>query len=735
MRWLAVLTLAHATLAAVLGIDYGTDFTKAALVAPYVPFEIVLTQDSKRKDVSGLLLKPVGKSGELERVYGSSGVSQISRLPGNSLYSLKTVLGASKEDISVALFEQLHPGLDIIRSDRDSVSFNISGTIWPVEEAVGMLLSEVRSRATGLLQDKVRNSAEVRAAALTAPGHFKTSQRVALRDAATLAGLDVISLVDDGVAVAVNFASNNKQLTAEKQYFIVYDMGAMGTTSTLVSLRQTVENGTVVEVEGYGGDPTLGGHALTALLREMLFAKSRFPVEARTPRVLSRLWAEAERAKMVLSVNNDVNVFVESLWDDRDINVKVSRSEFEKNARPQKSAALEPLLDSLTTFDGATPPIEAVLLHGGATRTPFVQEQLQKANLRIAKNVNADEAATLGATLYGVGLSGIFKMKPMTVIDRIPWEFKASFNGKKAVDLFPRGSITDSTLKVELPESESVDIELLEGGKSIDLWSIPNAKTVVNNLREPGFLQCVGPAKIMAEFKLTTDRTVKLVDVEAVCDAKSLKTSTKSGSSSATTATNVESASSDEVSSSYSEAESPTVTPTVDSSSTTPSSSSTSTETTTTTSSTKSAPRIKSRKLTIRSKPLKHVAASLGSSEKQQLMQHMRQLDKEDAARRKFDTVHNELESLLYRLMEQVPGEKLVSELLEKLYDPKPIEELSKQLDTAKSLWNSLTSSESSESTADATGDDTAEMSSSSTSNEETSETNQSEDDIDHSEL
>lgn len=731
MRWLAVLVFMHAAFAAVLGIDYGTDFTKAALVAPYIPFEIVLTQDSKRKDVSGLLLKPVGKSGDVERIYGSSGVNQISRYPGNSLYKLKTILGASKEDMSVGLFEVVHPGLDIVSTERKSVSFNISSTLWPVEEAVGMLLADVRDRATNLLQDKFRDSAEVRAAALTAPGHFKTPQRQALRDSATLAGLDVISLVDDGVAVAVNFASNNKQLTPEKQYFVVYDMGAMGTTSTLVSLRQTVENGTVVEVEGYGGDPTLGGHALTALLREMLFGKSKLPREARTPRVLSRLWTEAERAKMVLSANNDVHVFIESLWEERDVNVKISRTEFERNAAPQKADVLEPLRDSLTAFDGSQPSIEAILLHGGATRTPFVQEELQKAKIRLAKNVNADEAATLGATLHGVGLSGIFKMKPMVVLDRVPWDFKVKINGKNEEILFPRGSITDSTLRLELPELDSIDVELLEDGKSVSLWNIPNTKTVLNNLREPGYLQCVGPAKAFAEFKLTTDRTVKLLDVEAVCEAKSLKTSSKAsssartavedssnGSNSSNQSTDSASASTSDSSSSFSEAESPTVTPTVASSA-----SQSSAEHTV------GPLRLKSRKLTSRSKHLKHVAGSLSSSDKQQLSHHMRQLDKADYARRKHDTVHNELESLLYRLQEYLPGDETVSELLEKLYEPKSLEELLKQLEKAKSLLTSATTSESSRaSSAETVSTPTEER-------RDASGEPESEKDIDHSEL
>jgi hypoxia up-regulated 1 len=537
-----LLTAVHC---AVLGIDYGQEFTKGVVVAPGVAFEIVLSQDSKRKDVSGLVFKDISAKGskfkELERVYGNAASGLISRLPDSMAFYLKPLLGQSLEESEkVAQFVQQQPGTTLIpaKNNRNSVSVSLHGENYPVEELVAMSFADLKARADVMLKANQVQS-YIKGATITVPAHFTIEQRSALQDAAEIAGLKLISLVNDGVAVAVNYAST-RQFGEEKQHFIIYDVGAGSTTATLVSIRQgevpvhvggttntnITKVSTIIEVEGVGYNEKLAGQQLTSRVRDYLIdefikanptiAESSLTKDAKT---MNKLWREAERVKVVLSANTEVRSSVESLYDGIDFKLKVTREVFEALSEDLVPYVTQPIEDALQPLEGTGTPVdissvESIILAGGSMRVPFVQQQLQefvKGSATISKNVNADESAVLGATLRGIGISKIFKSKDIEVVDKSLYGISVEVNGDQ-IELFPKGTPVDTVKTIPIGATKDFALTLLQEDQPFITYETSNVQTSLGELKD-----CIDDAVIDAEFFLTTSHTVELQKVSVHC--------------------------------------------------------------------------------------------------------------------------------------------------------------------------------------------------------------------------
>lgn len=528
---------------AVLGIDFGQEFTKGVLVAPGVAFEIVLSQDSKRKDVSGIVFKDIsakdGSSKSLERVYGNAASGLVNRFADSTAFYLKSLLGQSFEaNDNVARFVEQQPGAQLrpTKNNRNSVSMLLHGELYPVEELVAMTFADIKARADSMLKaNKVQDY--IKGATITVPAHFTIEQRYALQDAAEISGLKLISLVNDGVAVAVNYAST-RQFGDRKEYFIVYDQGAGSTTATLVSIRQgevplaetnSTKQTTIIEVEGLGYDTQLGGHLLTSRVRDYMIEEfvSANPTVKRADltkdaKAMNKLWREAERVKFVLSANTEVRSSVESLYDGAlDFKLKISRDTFESLVNDQLPRVTRPIQDALVSLDGNTSidisAVNSIILAGGSTRVPFVQQQLQsfvQDSVKISKNVNADEAAVLGATLRGIGISKIFKSRDIEVIDKNLYEIEVEVNGVKTV-VFPKGAPVDTVETIPIGTTKDFSLTVLQAGNPIVSYNASKVKASLGELKT-----CLDEAVIEAELFLTTSHTVELRGITAHCTAE-----------------------------------------------------------------------------------------------------------------------------------------------------------------------------------------------------------------------
>ncbi|KAG5337074.1 hypothetical protein C0989_010915 [Termitomyces sp. Mn162] len=410
------------TLASVLAIDYGTDWIKASLMKPGVPFDVLLNKDSKRK-----IQAAVGwKNGD--RLFGSDAVAMASRFPLDVFTALKPLQGAPYDSDTLSYYTRISPS-EAIETTRKTVGVKRSdGSEWSVEELVAMQFAYVKHLAEGVADEKVRD------VVITVPPYYSQMERDAVVDAIEIAGLRTLALVNDGTAVAVNYAMTRTFSVPE--YHIIYDAGASSIVATIVQFApvdpKSASAGTHITVAGIGYDRNTGGIELDKRLREMLIEtfNTKHKKDVREDKKgMAKLWKEAGRVKAILSANTEANSAVESLAWDIDFRTKVLRADFEKACDDLKVKFVQPIFDALHASKLSLDKITSVLLVGGTTRMPMLQEVVKAAvgAEKIALNVNADESPVLGAAFYGASLSRQFKTKNIKVTDMSLYDVEVSY--------------------------------------------------------------------------------------------------------------------------------------------------------------------------------------------------------------------------------------------------------------------------------------------------------------------
>ncbi|BFZ54158.1 lumenal Hsp70 protein [Savitreella phatthalungensis] len=446
--------------AAILGIDYGHQWTKAGLVKPGIPMEMVITMASRRKEQSVIGFK------KNERSYGEDAIALSGRFPQETFPELKLLLGQRRDSQAVKDYLARFPAVKLAPgTDNNVVAFERFKTTALVEELVANQIANMVYNA------RIMAGEEIDGVVLTVPPFFTERQRGALIEAARLANVKVMSLISDGVAVAIDYAKARH--FDEPQIHVVFDSGAGSTSATVVKFETKLvkdfgrfkKNVTSIEVLGTAFDKTLGGQAMTDVLFEH-FATEFDSTEQKqleremrkNPRALSRLLRESNKIKQVLSANTEATLSVESLHENVDFRRKISRVQFEELTQgmaPRVSAVLKNAF-AAASIDASN--ITSLILHGGATRVPFVQRALLDvvSEEQLSRNVNADESATIGAVFRGAGLSGRFKVKDVRVQDRsiFPVEGAFTHDGQgNFEELFPNGTPFESALNLTLPSS------------------------------------------------------------------------------------------------------------------------------------------------------------------------------------------------------------------------------------------------------------------------------------------
>ncbi|KAF2998015.1 lumenal Hsp70 protein [Curvularia kusanoi] len=452
---------------AVLGVDMGTEYIKAALVKPGVPLEIVLTKDSRRKETSAVAFKPA-KSGALpegsfpERFYGADAIALQARFPGDVYPNLKHLLGASIGSDAVKVYNGRYPAIELAGiPGRKTVNFKSSifsteeEQNFSVEEVLAMVLKNVRENAKSL----AGTGYDVQEVVFTVPPFYTVEERRALEVSARLAGLKVQGVVSDAVAVGINYATSrtfptvNGKNPGKAEVNVVFDMGAGSASATVLQFQgKTVKdigkrNKTIQEVNVLGSswDRTLGGDALNSLIvddivntfLELPAAKSASITAEKVHkhgRTAAKMFKEAEKIRQVLSANQATSAFFESFFEDIDLRYKLDRTKFEQLAADLSARVDIPIKKALESAGLTMADIDSVIVHGGATRTPFVQARLEAlaGKEKLRANVNSDEAAVFGAAFKAASLSPSFRVKEIRDSDTQGYDhsIEYSFNLK-----------------------------------------------------------------------------------------------------------------------------------------------------------------------------------------------------------------------------------------------------------------------------------------------------------------
>uniref|UniRef100_A0A8V5HE94 Hypoxia up-regulated protein 1 n=1 Tax=Melopsittacus undulatus TaxID=13146 RepID=A0A8V5HE94_MELUD len=413
---------------AVMSVDVGSESMKIAIVKPGVPMEIVLNKESRRKTPVAVALK------ENERLFGDSALGMSIRTPRVAFRYFQDLLGKRMDNPHVALYQSRFPEHELVKDEkRQTVIFKLSQTIqYSPEEILGMVLNYSRGLAEEFAEQPIKD------AVITVPAYFNQAERRAVLHAARMADLKVLQLINDNTAVALNYGVfRRKDINATAQNIMFYDMGAGSTVCTIVTYQtvKTKDSGTQpqLQIQGIGFDRTLGGLEMELRLRDYLaklFNDQHLSKDVRkNPRAMAKLLKEANRLKTVLSANVDHMAQIEGLLDDIDFKAKVSRQEFEDLCSDLFQRVAGPVQQALSSAEMTLDGIDQVILVGGATRVPKVQEVLLKAvgKEELGKNINADEAAAMGAVYQAAALSKAFKVKPFIVRDAAVFPIQVEF--------------------------------------------------------------------------------------------------------------------------------------------------------------------------------------------------------------------------------------------------------------------------------------------------------------------
>ena len=511
-------TTAHAA-SAVLGIDLGTEYLKAAIARPGSPIEIVLSKDSKRKEAATLAFKPSRAQKHdadafPERLYGGDAAALSARFPSDVYPNLKSLLGLEYSNDAVNTYSARYPGLNIESVARDGGDNNKVGTVgfksqsfgkkdtevFMVEELLAMELKNVKNNADAM----VAKGVHVTDVVITYPPYYTAEEKHAIELAADLAGLRVLGLISDGLAIGLNYATPRSfdSVTdgAKPEYHLVYDMGAGSTTATVLKFQgRTVKgpakrNSTFQEVIalGTGFDATLGGDSLNDLIVEDIIAQfidspktkklALTTEKVRTDgKAMARIWKEAERVRQLLSANAASTANFEGLYDE-DVTFKYSltRDKFEELIVGLSARVGSPIEMALQSAGLQLDDVDSIILHGGAVRTPFVQKQLEQVaggSAKLKSNVNADEAAVMGAAFKAASLSPSFRVKDIrdTDISGSTYTLKWNVDNKeKSQKLFTPASQVGIEKQVPIKTLEDVKLAFSQavGGVEVPILEV-----------------------------------------------------------------------------------------------------------------------------------------------------------------------------------------------------------------------------------------------------------------------
>ncbi|BAF09812.1 heat shock 70 kDa protein 17 [Oryza sativa Japonica Group] len=444
--------------AAVASIDLGSEWLKVAAVhlAPgRVPIAVAINEMSKRKSPALAALA------DGNRLAGEEASGITARHPSKVFARARDLLAKPFPYVrSVA--EALFLPYDLVPDARGAAAVRADdGQVYTVEEIVAMVLHY----AAGLADAHV--GAPVRDAVVAVPPYFGQAERRALTQAAQLAGVNVLALINEHAGAALQYGID-KDFSNESRHVIFYDMGAGSTYAALVyySAYKAKEFGKTVSVNQFQvkdvrWDSKLGG--LEMEMRLVNYFADQFNKQLgngvdirQSPKAMAKLKKQVKRTKEILSANTAAPISVESLYNDLDFRSTITREKFEELCEELWEQALTPVKEVLAHSGMKIDDIYAVELIGGATRVPKLQAKLQEFLGRsdLDKHLDADEAIVLGASLHAANLSdGIKLNRKLGMIDGSTYGFVFEINGPDYVK-------DESTDQLLVPRMKKLGIKM-----------------------------------------------------------------------------------------------------------------------------------------------------------------------------------------------------------------------------------------------------------------------------------
>ena len=540
---------------AILGVDLGSLYMKVALVQRNSPLEIVTNLHSKRKTEQMVLFD------HGSRFYGADASSLMARKPHLTPSQMSVMLGRSADHPSVQVLKERHYHFEPAYNEtRSGVCLTVDGEEFTPEELVAMVLSHAKdiTAAYGV-------TTPLKDCVLTVPAFYTQHERRALLDAAELADLNVLALINENSAAALHFGIDRVDETPLTYLF--YNMGAGSLQVSIVRYHSYARKESkfakekVVgsfEVLGSGWDATLGGASFDARLVDYMAnefntvwnAKRGHTKDVREiPRAMAKLMIQANKVKHVLSANTDFPVFVDALHDDVNYQTHISRAKFEEICHDLLEKAAVPITNALKMANITMDELDAIEMIGGAMRVPKVQEVVQAAlgGKELGMHLNSDESMALGAAFHGANVSTSFKVRHVGMSDVNPFvvgvdlmeldkkdqaEKKKGLFGKmkdgddwnKHATIFKIGSKLGAKKTIAFSMDKDVYVQLNyeesdtlpEGtGMAIEQYDVAGVAEFAKEMKDKGL---DGVPKVSLQFEMSTSGLTQLIKAEAVME-------------------------------------------------------------------------------------------------------------------------------------------------------------------------------------------------------------------------
>jgi molecular chaperone DnaK len=439
----------------IIGIDLGTTNSCVAIMEGGEP-KVITNVEGNRTTPS-----VVAFTDNNERLVGQVAKRQAVTNPTRTLYAIKRLIGRKFTDTEVKRSIEISP-FKIVEGSSGSVAVNVDGTVYRPAEISAMILTKMKQTAEEYLGEEVTD------AVVTVPAYFNDSQRQATKDAGKIAGLNVLRIINEPTAASLAYGLDKKG----EEKIAVFDLGG-GTFD--ISILEIGDG--VFEVKSTHGDTFLGGEDFDMRIVNWLADefKRQQGIDLRSDKMaLQRLKEEAEKAKMELSTTKETDINLPFITADasgpKHLNLKLSRAKLENLVEDLIERVVGPCMTAIKDAGLSASDIDEVILVGGMTRMPKVQEKVKEIfGKEPHRGVNPDEVVAIGAAIQGGVLRG--DVKDVLLLDVTPLSLGIETLGGVTTKLIEKNT-TVPTKKSQIfstaaDNQPAVSIHVLQGEREM----------------------------------------------------------------------------------------------------------------------------------------------------------------------------------------------------------------------------------------------------------------------------